>query len=84
MIEYNYYIICGDNCMKKLLSFILVFIIIFSFTIPVSANIDKVDLEDDDIRHELVRITLAAKKVDAATPEPRTKADGTIERTAAV
>lgn len=42
MLEYNYYIIFGDNCMKKWLSFILVFIIIFSFTIPVSANIDKV------------------------------------------
>ncbi len=42
MLEYNYYIICGDNCMKKTLSFILIFIIIFSFTSPVSANIDKV------------------------------------------
>ena len=48
------------------------------------ANIDKVDLADDDIRNELVRITLAAKKVDAATPEPRTKVDGTDQGTATV
>ena len=48
------------------------------------ANIDKVDLSDDEIRNELVRITLAAKKVDAVISTPRTKADGTDQRTAAV
>lgn len=42
MIEYNYYIICGDKCMKKYLSLILIFILLFSFYVPVSANIDKV------------------------------------------
>ena len=42
MLEYNYYIICGDNYMKKYLSLILIFIIIFSISVPVSANIDKV------------------------------------------
>ena len=48
------------------------------------ANIDKVDLSDDTILHELVKLTLAAKRVDAETPQPRTKADGTDQGTAAV